>query len=79
MFKNVPISCFLNTFTPIIQTSTSQTSTQVIFRRKIRANFHINFRLSLSGTGGAGKKEERDFSLSSLKKPVLARFAYFPK
>ena len=46
MFKNVPISCFLNTFTPIIQTSTSQTSTRVIFRRKIGANFHVNFHLS---------------------------------
>ena len=74
MFKNVPISCFLNTFTPIIQTSTSQTSTRAIFRRKIRANFHINFHLSHLRHRRGRQKRGEGISLSSLKKPVLTRF-----
>ena len=74
MFKNVPISCFLNTFTTIIQTSTSQTSTRAIFRRKNRTNFHINFHLSHLRHRRGRQKSGEGISLSSLKKPVLTRF-----
>ena len=73
MFKNVPISCFLNTFTPIIQTSTSQTSTRVIFRRKIGASFHIIFRLPhLQHRRGRQKKRRGNFPLLFQKASIDA-------
>ena len=42
-------------------------------------NCHFYATFPLTGTADTTEKRGEGMSLSSLKKPVLARFAYFPK